>query len=115
MFAWRSTCLAPLLASLPRCFARRLPDGDIDAVEEGGYGDHENDGGQPLLVIVPGGFLPDLVRNSVGPVGETGDGLGEGEGGAVGVGAGGGFPPGRDGAGALGGLGCLLGPGRGRI
>ena len=78
--------MAPLSASLPRCFARRLLDGDIDAVEEVGHGDHENDGGQPLLVIVPGGFLPDLVRNRVGPVGETGDGLGECEGGAFGVG-----------------------------
>ena len=43
MFAWRPACLAPLSASLPRCFARRLLDGDIDAVEEVGHGDHEKD------------------------------------------------------------------------
>ena len=107
--------MAPLSASLPRCFARRLLDGDIDAIEEVGHGDHENDGGQPLLVVVPDGFLPDLVRNRVGPVGKTGDGLGECEGGAFGVGEVGGFPPGRYSEEALVGFASLFGAARARI
>ena len=72
--------MASLSASLPGYFACRLPDGDIDAVEEVGHGDHENDRGQSLLVIILGCLVIDLVRNRVGPVGETSDGLGKREG-----------------------------------
>jgi len=38
------------------------------AIEEVGRGDHEDQGRQRRLVVVPGGLVPDLVRYRVGPV-----------------------------------------------
>ena len=47
------------------------------------------------LVVVPGGLVPDLVGYRVGPVGQPGDGLGERQRGAFGVGEVRRLPPGR--------------------
>src|SRR2546425_2119837 len=78
---------------LPTLAACHLPGGDIEAVEEGGCGDHEDQGRESLLVVVPGGLVPDRIRDRVGPVGKAGDGPGEREGGTVGGGEVGGLPP----------------------
>src|SRR5437764_11316883 len=78
------TKTSPLSASLPLC-ARYLPGGDVEAVEEVGRGDHEDQSRESLLVVVPGGLVPDRVWDRVGPVGKPGDGLGEREGGSFGV------------------------------
>ena len=80
---------------LPTLAACHLPDGDMEAVEEVGCGDHEDQDRQSLLVVVPSGLLPDLVWDRVRLIGYTGDGLGERQGGAFGVGEVGGIPPGR--------------------
>src|SRR5438105_10255551 len=66
--------------TLPLC-TRHLPGGGVEAVEEVGRGDHEDQGREPLLVVVPGGLVPDRVWDRVRPIGEPGDGLGEREGG----------------------------------
>jgi hypothetical protein len=66
-------------------FAGNLPGSDVDAVEDVHGGDPQDQRGQPLLVVVPGGFVPDLVRYGIGPVAESGDGFREGQGGAFGV------------------------------
>src|SRR5579863_3519077 len=89
--------------------AGRLAGDAVEAVEDVGDGDLEDQGGQALLVVVPGGLVPDLVRYRVGAVGQAGGGLGEGEGGALGVGEVGGLAPGGDGGHALRGLGALGG------
>ena len=69
--------------------ARSLPGGGAKAGEEVGCGDHEDQGRQPLLVVVPDGLVPDRVGDRVRLIGYTGDGLGEREGGAFGVAEGG--------------------------
>src|SRR5215831_11172709 len=52
----------------------RLPDGDVDPVVDVGQRDHQQQGGQSLVVVVPGRLVPDLVRHGVGPVREPGHG-----------------------------------------
>src|SRR5260370_17458149 len=74
-----------------------MPDGGVEAVEEVGRGDHEDQSRESLLVVVPGGLFPDRVWDRVGPVGKSGDGLGEREGGTFGVGEVGCLPPGPHG------------------
>ena len=93
---------------LPVLAARHLPGGGIEAVEEVGSGDREDQGRQSLLIVVPGGLVVDLVWDRVGLVGETGDSLGEREGGTFGVGEVGCLPPGRHGEEALVCFACLL-------
>src|SRR5258707_3446056 len=75
--------------------ARHLPGGGVEAVEEVGRGNHEDQGREPLLCVVPAGLVPDLVGDRVRPIGETGGSLGEREGGTFGVGEVGCLPPGR--------------------
>jgi RNA polymerase sigma-70 factor (ECF subfamily) len=77
--------------------ARDLPGGDVDAVEDVHGGDPQDQRGQLLLVVVPGGLVPDPVRYGVGPVAEPGDGFGERQGGAFGVAEVRGIPPGGQG------------------
>src|SRR5438477_11115488 len=108
------TKTGPLSASLPLC-ARHLPGGGIEAVEEVGRGDHEDQGCEPLLVVVPAGLVPDRVWDRVGPIGETGGSLGEREGGTFGVGEVGCLPPGRHGEEALVCFACLLGAACARV
>jgi hypothetical protein len=67
---------------LPTLAACHLPGGDVEAVEEVGCGDHEDQDRQSLLVVVPGGLVIDLVWDRVCPIGYTGDGLGQRQGGA---------------------------------
>ncbi len=105
MPAWQ---IALRAASLPSC-ARHLSGGGVEAVEEVGRGDHDDQGREPLLVVVPGGLVPDLVGDRVGPVGEPGSSLGEREGGTFGVGEVGCLPPGRHGEEALFCFACLPG------
>src|SRR5215467_214493 len=75
--------------------ARHLPGGGIEAIEEIGCGDHEDQGCESLLIIVPGSLVPDLIGDWIGPVGKPGDGLGERECGTFGVGEVGCFTPSR--------------------
>ena len=42
-----------------------LAGGDVDAVEEVGCGDREDEGCERFLVVVAGGFLPDRARRRV--------------------------------------------------
>jgi hypothetical protein len=53
---------------LPR-LSRHLPGGGVEAIEEVSCGDHENQGREPLLVVVLGGLVPDLVGDRVRPIG----------------------------------------------
>jgi hypothetical protein len=46
----------------------RLPGGDVEAVEDVGRGDHEDQRREPVLVVVAGGLVPDLVGHGIGPV-----------------------------------------------
>jgi hypothetical protein len=80
-------------ASLPALAARHLPDGGVETVEEVGRGDHQDQCRESLLVVVPGGLVPDWVWDRVGLVGKAGDGLGERECGTFGVGEVGCLPP----------------------
>jgi len=41
--------------------ASHLPGGDVEAVPDVDAGDGEDQGRQCLLVVVPGGFVPDLI------------------------------------------------------
>ncbi len=54
---------------LPLHGTRHLPGSGVEAVEEVGGGDHEDDGRETLLVVVPGGLVPDLVGDRVRPIG----------------------------------------------
>src|SRR4051794_15419722 len=49
-----------------------LPGGDVEPVPGVDRRYREHDGGQLVLVVVASGFVPDLVRNGVGAVGEAG-------------------------------------------
>src|SRR5216683_2959744 len=95
--------------------ARHLPGSGVEAVEEVGRGDHEDQGREPLLVVVPAGLVPDLVGDRVRPIGETGGSLGEREGGTFGVGEVGCLPPGCHGEEALVCFTCLLGAACARV
>jgi len=66
--------------------AGHLPGGDVEAVEDGGGGDREDQGGQRRLVVMPGGLIPDLVGYRVHPVAAPGDGFGDRQRRALGVG-----------------------------
>src|SRR5690242_10689701 len=70
---------------LPMLTTSHLPGGDVEAVEEVGHPDHEDQGRKSLLVVMPGGLVPDVVWDRVRPVGQSGDGLGECEGGSFGL------------------------------
>src|SRR6266446_10692961 len=100
---------------LPILAACHLPGGGVEAVEEVGRGDHEDQSRESLLVVVPGGLAPDRVWDRVGPVGKPGDGLGEREGGTFGVGEVGCLAPGRHGEEALVCFACLPGAARARV
>src|SRR5258708_38097113 len=63
--------------TLPFRRARHLPGGSVEAVEEIGCGDDKDQSREPLLVVVPASFVPDLVWERVRSVVETGGGLGE--------------------------------------
>lgn len=69
--------------------ARHLLGGGVEAVEEIGRGDRRDTGGQSLLVVVPGGLVPDRVEDRVGPIGETGGSLNERQGSPFGIAEGG--------------------------
>src|ERR1700722_2500471 len=102
--AWRWTSLAacqvPGAGGLPG--AGWLAGDAVEAVEDVGDGDLEDQGGEALLVVVLGRLVPDLVGYRGRAVGQAGGGLGECEGGALGVGEVGGLAPGGDGGHALG-------------
>jgi O-acetylserine/cysteine efflux transporter len=76
--------------------ASHLPGGDVETVVDVGGRDHEDQGGEAPLIVVPGGLGPDLVGHRVRPVAESGHGLGEGQRGRLGAGEAGCLPPGRD-------------------
>src|SRR6185437_8560126 len=80
--------LEPLPGHLSRCDIQAIPDVDEGYIEE--------QGGERLLVIMASGFVPDLVRDRLGPVSQAGDCLSERESGAFGVGEVGSVPPGGD-------------------
>src|SRR5258708_16383645 len=86
-----------------------LVGGGVEAVEGVGRCDHEDQSREALLIVVPGGLVPDRGWDRVGPVGKPGDGLGEREGGTFGVGEVGCLPPGRHGEETLVCFACLLG------
>src|SRR5260370_22347969 len=94
--------------TLPFRRARHLPGGSVEAVEEIGCGDDKDQSREPLLVVVPASFVPDLVWDRVRTVGETGGGLGEREGSPFGVGEVGRLPPGRHSKESLVCFACLL-------
>jgi len=75
--------------------AGRLLDGGVEPIEEAGRGDHEDDGCEPLLVVMAGGLVPDLVRHRICAVAEPGGGLGQRQRGPLGVGKVRRLPPGR--------------------
>jgi hypothetical protein len=79
IYCWR---ISRVLAGSAPGSARHLPGGDVEPVEEVGRGNGEDEGGQPFLVVMPGGLVPDLVRDRIGSVAEPGDGFGQGERGA---------------------------------
>src|SRR5580658_9585356 len=76
---------APVLPSLAPCTGY-LPGGGVEPVEDVGRGDRQQQCGESFLVVVPGGLVPDFVRYRVGAVGQPGDGLGQGQRRALGVG-----------------------------
>ena len=47
--------------------SRDLLGGRVEAIEEIGHADHQDQRGELLLVVVAGGLLPDLVGNRVRP------------------------------------------------
>src|SRR5215467_13592069 len=77
--------------------ASHLPGGHVEAVEDVGRSDHEEQGREATLIVVPGRLVPDLVGHRVGPVAEPGHGLGQGQRGPLGVGEVRCLPPSRDG------------------
>jgi O-acetylserine/cysteine efflux transporter len=81
--------------SAPR--ASHLPGGHVEAVEDVGRSDHEEQGREATLIVVPGRLVPDLVGHRVGTVAEPGHGLGEGQRSAFGGGEVRRLPPGRHG------------------
>src|SRR6266540_3918316 len=95
----------------PLCgpFAGHLAGGDVEPVPGVDRGDVGDQGGQRWLAVVLGGLVPDFAGHRVGPVGQPGGGLGQGQGGPLGFGEVGGVPPGRQGGQALVGLAGLLG------
>src|SRR5215472_5269292 len=95
--------------------AHSLPGGGAEAGKEVGGGDHEDQGCQPLLVVVPGGLVPDRVGDWVRLIGYTGDGLGKREGGTFAFAKGGCFTPGRHGKEPLVCFACFLEEARVRL
>src|SRR5215217_3977639 len=87
---------SPDYTRLP-ALAGDLAGDDVEAVPDVDAGDGEDEGREGGLVVVAGGFVPDVVGDGVGAVAEAGGGLGEGEGGAFGVGEVGRLAPGGDG------------------
>src|SRR5271166_177987 len=75
--------------------ACHLPGSGVNAVEQVGRGDHQDDRGEALLVVVVSRLVPDLVWYRVRPVAEASGGLGQGQGGALSVGEVGRLPPRR--------------------
>src|SRR6266702_390277 len=73
-----------------------LPGSSAEAREKIGRRGQENQGRQPLLVVVPGSLVPDRIGDRVRLIGDPGESLSEREGGAFGGGKAGGIPPGRD-------------------
>jgi O-acetylserine/cysteine efflux transporter len=84
-------CAGP--GSAPR--TGHLPGGHSEAVEDVGRRDHEDQGREATLIVVPGGLVPDVVRHRVRPVAEPGHRLGEGQRGLLGAGEVRRLPPGR--------------------
>jgi O-acetylserine/cysteine efflux transporter len=77
--------------------AGHLPGGHVEAVEYVGRRDHEDQGREAPLIVVPGRLVPDLVGHRVRPVAEPGHGLGQRQRGPLGVGEVRRLPPGRHG------------------
>jgi drug/metabolite transporter (DMT)-like permease len=73
----------------------RLAGGHVEAVEHVGRRDHEEQGREATLIVVPGGLVPDVVGHRVRPVAEPGHRLGQGQRGPLGVGEVRRLPPGR--------------------
>jgi drug/metabolite transporter (DMT)-like permease len=74
--------------------ASDLPGGHVQAVEDVGRRDREDQGRQATLIVVPGGLVPDLVGHRVRPVAQPGHGLGQGQCGPLRAGEKRGVPPG---------------------
>jgi drug/metabolite transporter (DMT)-like permease len=72
-----------------------LPGGHVEAVEHIGGRDHENQGGEAPLIVVPGGLVPYLVGHRVTAVAEPGHRFGQGQRGPLGAGEVRRLPPGR--------------------
>ena len=72
----------------------RLAGGHVEAVEHVGRRDHEEQGREATLIVVPGGLVPDAVGHRVRPVAEPGHRLGQGQRGPLGVGKVRRLPPG---------------------
>src|SRR5579859_604469 len=75
--------------------ARHLPGRGVEAIEEVGGGDHQDESCQALFIVVAGGLFPDLVGNGISLVSETRGGLSERERGAFSLCEVGRLPPGR--------------------
>src|SRR4051812_579912 len=102
-----SPILLPSLSVSGCPFSRDLPGRGVEAVPDVDQRDLENQGRTRGLVIMPGDFIPDVVRHRVRPIAEPGDGLSERECGAFGVGKVGSVSPGRHGEEARVRLACL--------
>ena len=62
-----------------------LPGGDIEAVPDVDRADGDDQGRQRRLVVVAGGFIPEVVGYRIGPVAEPGRRLRQGQGRPLGV------------------------------
>src|ERR1700730_3032462 len=83
------------LAVGPRVRACDLSGGNVETVEDVGRGDRKDQSRQRRLLVMTCGLVPDVVGNRIRPVAEPGNGLGERQRGAFGVGKIGRFSPGR--------------------
>src|SRR5215212_9698080 len=111
--SYRSRCCATRRCSAPG--PRHLPGGDVEAVEEIGRSDTEDQGSKPSLIVVPCGLAPDLVRHRIRPVAKARGCLSERQRGALGIGEVGRLPPGRHREDAFVGLAHLLGAACARV
>src|SRR5690242_20101676 len=90
----RSTIRAIDVFYLPVLAARNLFDGGIEAIEQIGCSDHQDERGQTLLIVMLRSLFPDRVRYWICSIREAGSGLSQSEGRAFGVGEVGSLAPG---------------------